>query len=67
MTKVNKHWVNKIKWKIFSEFCRCNSHLAVFDDNDYCIFTALHTDTLFGHLVLVYEESGTLDRIRTTE
>ena len=26
-------------------FWWCNSHLAVFDDNSYCIFLALRTDT----------------------
>ena len=46
-----------LKLKRNSEFCKCNSHLAVFDYNDYCIFSALHTDTdkksLSGGMCLV--------------
>ena len=34
-----------------SEFCRCHSHLAVFNDNDYWIFSALHTDTDFRYFI----------------
>ena len=34
-------WVERIL-----EFCRCTSRLAILDDNDYCTFSALHTDTV---------------------